>query len=297
MSLSDYKPIEIHDKDIFREYLLQDPQNTSELTFTNLYMWRHKYKTRWRLFENCLLIIFEEKKDGFSGLPPIGRGDKKTALNRLAEDLEENSSSSCITRVSEELVNSFVDSNEYEVILDRDNSDYIYLAQSLINLSGRKYHRKKNHLNRFIKNHEFRYLPLDNELVECFLDMQDNWCRMRECVEKPDLLSEDYAIHEVLTRFDDLDYRGGAIVIKDRVEAFSLGEVLNKDMAVVHIEKANPDIPGLYTAINQMFCKQAWEDIKYINREQDLGIEGLRKAKESYYPDHLVNKYVVKRKA
>jgi len=116
---------------------------------------------------------------------------------------------------------------------------------------------------------------------------------MRECVESPELLSEDYAIREALTHFEELDYRGGAVEINAEIEAFSLGEPLNPNTAVIHIEKANPDIPGLYVAINQLFCKNAWSPMEYINREQDLGLEGLRRAKESYHPSHMVNKYTL----
>jgi hypothetical protein len=116
---------------------------------------------------------------------------------------------------------------------------------------------------------------------------------MRECVVKPDLLAEDYAIREALANAAELNCQGGAIVINSRVEAFSLGEPLNQDTAVIHIEKANPDIPGLYAAINQLFCANAWANWTYINREQDMGVEGLRKAKESYYPHHMVNKHIL----
>jgi hypothetical protein len=108
---------------------------------------------------------------------------------------------------------------------------------------------------------------------------------------------EDYAIHQALTHFEELDYQGGAIQIDGKIEAFSLGEPLNADTAVIHIEKANPDIPGLYSAINQYFCTNAWSDMEWINREQDLGIEGLRNAKESYHPHHMVNKYTIRPKS
>ena len=112
-------------------------------------------------------------------------------------------------------------------------------------------------------------------------------------MEIPDLLSEDYAVHMALTHFEELDYRGGAIKIDGRIEAFSLGEALNENTAVIHIEKANPEIPGLYTAINQMFCSNAWAETEFMNREQDLGVEGIRKAKESYLPHHMINKYTI----
>jgi hypothetical protein len=123
--------------------------------------------------------------------------------------------------------------------------------------------------------------------------MQEAWCQFRECVEKADLLAEDFAVREALTCYEELGYQGGAIVINSAVEAFSLGEPLNEDTAVIHIEKANPEIPGLYAAINQLFCLNTWSNFTYINREQDMGSEGLRKAKESYYPRHMVDKYTL----
>jgi hypothetical protein len=186
-----------------------------------------------------------------------------------------------------------MDPAKYAVVNDRDNSDYVYLAKDLISLSGNKYHRKKNHLNQFIKNHAFEYHPLNTELVRRVLGMQEAWCQIRECVVKPDLLAEDFAVREALTYFEELGYQGGAVLINSVVEAFSLGEPLNEDAAVIHIEKANLEIPGLYAAINQLFCLNAWSNFTYINREQDMGSEGLRKAKESYYPHHMVNKYTL----
>ncbi|MBW1802292.1 MAG: DUF2156 domain-containing protein, partial [Deltaproteobacteria bacterium] len=223
----------------------------------------------------------------------VGAGDKKKALDDVFHDLRALNDDARICRAGKTFVDQHVNPAHYLSQLDRDNSDYVYLASDLIRLAGRKFHRKKNHVNRFKKNAAYEYRPLDIELVECFLDMQEHWCQMRECTEKPDLLSEDYAIYQALTHFEDLDFRGGAIVLDSGVEAFSLGESLNPETAVIHIEKANPDITGLCAAINQIYCLNTWSDITYINREQDLGIEGLRKAKESYYPNHMVDKYIV----
>jgi hypothetical protein len=141
------------------------------------------------------------------------------------------------------------------------------------------------------------YLPFEADpvaamnLVRAVLEMQEAWCTLRDCAEDPGLGAEDRAIHEALCHFGRLDYRGGAILIEGKVEAFSLGEPLNPDTVVIHIEKANPEIPGLYAAINQRFVQHAWADYRWINREQDLGLPGLRQAKESYNPDHLEDKY------
>ncbi len=289
----DFKPIRIQDKEIFDRFFMEDPPETSELTFTNLFIWSHRYHPIWTQWKDCLLIIYRPDKTGPFALPPVGRGDKKKALDVLRDQLKGMTSEIKICRADRSFVDRHVDNSLYESIPDRDNSDYVYSASDLINLSGRKYHRKKNHLNRFFKKYSYEYRELDIELVECFIDMQEKWCQMRECVEEPELLSEDYAIRTALINFEYLDYRGGAIKIDSRIEAFSLGEPLNPNTAVIHIEKANPDIEGLYSAINQMFCANAWSGTEYINREQDLGIEGLRKAKESYYPHHMIEKYTI----
>lgn len=293
MVLDDFKPIEIHQRDIFKQFLLKDPPQTSELAFTNFFIWRHQYHPLWLQWEDCLLVVL--RPDGFPpfGLPPIGPGDKGAALDFLVERLKDLTPEVKVSRVGEDFIDKHLDQDRYVSSFDRDNSDYVYSTQDLIRLSGRKYHRKKNQLNRFLKNYRFEYREMDIGLVESFLNMQENWCRIRECTLKPDLLSEDYAVREALIHFEELDYRGGAIEIDSRIEAFSLGEPLNTDTAVIHIEKANPEIPGLYAAMNQLFCQNAWSDMAYINREQDLGIEGLRKAKESYNPHHIVKKFTI----
>ncbi|MBW1787857.1 MAG: DUF2156 domain-containing protein [Deltaproteobacteria bacterium] len=293
MALEAFKPIDIGDADLFRSFLRQDPPRISELTFTNLFMWRERYRPVWRRWRDCLLIILQSEEGGVFGLQPVGTGDKASAIGVLLDELVRLGAHARVCRVDETFVKAHVDPDRYIATADLDNSDYVYRASDLTALSGRRYHRKKNLVNRFRRENVFRYRPLDLELVECFLEMQENWCAMRSCLEEPDLKSEDYAIHQVLTHFEELRFEGGAIEIDGRLEAFSLGEPLNRDTAVIHIEKANPEITGLYAAINQQFCEHAWGAMAYVNREQDLGIEGLKKAKSSYNPHHIVNKYTV----
>ncbi len=295
MSL-EFKPLEINDKEIFTRYFKADTPEISELTFTNLFMWQGLYHPFWTEEDNVLLIVLRPEGSPPFGLQPVGPGNRADALGILLDYLDGQTKKPVIRRAGEKFISETVDENRYICIHDRDNDDYVYSTDDLIKLSGRKFHRKKNHLNQFIKSFRYEYRKLDMELVECFLDMQEEWCRMKECVEIPNLLSEDYAVRRALTHFEELDYEGGAIVIDDKIEAFSLGERLNRNTAVIHIEKANPDIPGLYTAINQMFLSNAWAEMEYINREQDLGVEGLRAAKESYLPHHMINKYTIQKK-
>ena len=293
MSINNFKPLGIEDKPVFDQFFQEDPPQISEMTFTNLFMWRHHYRTKWVEKEGCLCIVFEPRDLQPYGLPPLGRGDKPKALASLCDEISKTSSEIRICRAGEEFVTAHVDQSRYACLLDRNNSDYVYLTRDLIDLSGNKYHRKKNHLNQFTKRHTFEYKPLNGDLVERVLGMQETWCQMRECVLDPELLAEDFAVREALGFFGELGYEAGAILIDSRVEAFSLGEALNEDTAVIHIEKANPEIQGLYAAINQIFCKETWSGFTYVNREQDMGVDGLRKAKESYYPHHMVNKYTV----
>jgi hypothetical protein len=290
-----YQKLKLNHHEDINNFLRHDPPQTSELTFTNLYMWRGLYRPVWKKIHGCLAIIMRPQDEEPYALPPVvgPEGDAMAALSMLMDDLGDLGAEPRACRVGADFVDKHLDRDRFQAELDRDQSDYVYLAQELIDLSGKRFHKKKNHLNKFLKNNEFTYKSLDQETIECVLEMQESWCQLRDCQQDENLMNEDRAIFEALTHFDRLDYVGGAIVINEVVEAFSLGEPLNQDTAVIHIEKANPEIPGLYAAINQMFAANAWSGMTYINREQDLGVPGLRKAKESYQPHQMVDKYVV----
>lgn len=291
-----FKPLELSNKGPVTDLLRRDPPQTSELTFTNLFMWRHHYRPFWREYRGCLLIVCAPPCQAPFGLPPVGPGDKARAFDFLCELLASVTSEVRVCRVGREFADRFVDPARYDLTIEPGQSDYLYLTRDLVNLSGRKFHKKKNHFNQFIKRNQFESKEMDVESVECVLDMQEAWCELKNCADDPGLLSEDLAICEALKHFEDLDYRGLAIVIDSKVEAFALGEPLNPDTAVIHVEKANPEFRGLYAAVNQRFCQEIWPGYEFINREQDLGLEGLRRAKKTYNPHHMVDKYIVEPK-
>jgi len=294
--MDDFKPIELPDKPVFDNFFYQDPPQTSELTFTNLFMWRLRYRPRWTVWAGCLIIVLSRGDDQIFGLPPVGMGDKARALDFLFDRLGEMTSEPTVSRVGRDFVEKHVDSQRFTATPDRANSDYVYLASDLINLPGNKFHRKKNHVNRFARTYQFEYRALDSDVVHSFIGMQETWCKLRNCAENEDLVAEDRAVYEALKNYAGLGFQGGAIFVDSKVEAFALGELLNPDTAVIHVEKANPECHGLYAAINQHFCANTWTGVTFINREQDLGLEGLRKAKLSYHPHHLVEKFVLTRK-
>ncbi len=198
-----------------------------------------------------------------------------------------------IRRADQRFAEKYAHPDKYDRELDRDNSDYVYLREDLIDLPGRKFHRKRSHIRKTRSTLTFEYCPLTSGLVDQVLGMQSDWCRIRECETNPGLFNEDRALYEAMTNFAHLIILGGAIVMEERVAAFTLGELLNPETAVIHFEKADPDHPGLYPVINQLFARENFARVKYINREQDLGVPGLRKAKESYFPHHLEDKYTL----
>ncbi len=153
--MSDFKPIAIQDKPLFDEFLRKDPPRISEITFTNLFIWRHHYQPTWLEWNDCILIIYHPQKGPAYGLSPFGPGDKKNSLDALCKEIAKQTTDVRICRVGEEFVTKHVDPAKYVVVHDRENSDYVYLAKDLISLSGNKYHRKKNYLNQFIKNYAF----------------------------------------------------------------------------------------------------------------------------------------------
>lgn len=293
MPLEGYKNLELADKEVFTRHLRAGAPAISEMTFSNLFMWSHHYQPQWRQEGESLLVVVSPEGGEPFGLPPAGAGDKAQAAEALCRDLAREGHAPSLQRVGEALARELETTGRFAMSFDRDNSDYVYLASELAELPGRRFHRKKNHFNKFLNKFAFSYQPLEAELVRQVLDMQETWCRLRDCVQDPGLASEDRAIYEALTHYEHLDYSGGVILIEGRVEAFSLGEPLSPDTAVIHIEKGNPEFDGIYAAINKLFVAKAWAKMTYINREQDLGLSGLRQAKESYQPDHLVNKYVV----
>ncbi len=234
------------------------------------------------------LIVRGRDKDGrVFLLPPIGANDPVAAaveavsFERLARVPE---------RLAEELAQRGL-----QTLYDRDNSDYVYLADDLINLPGRKFHRKRNHLMRFREEFKYEYRRVTQDLIEGCRRLQETWCDVRDCFvpENASLAEEHEAVNEALTLLEPLKLTAGAVMIDGEVVAFAVGGELNHETFVVHFEKANPTYPGLYQVINREFAADAASGYKFINREQDLGQEGLRRAKESYFPHHLENKYYV----
>jgi hypothetical protein len=289
----DYKPLSLDDIEPVRNFLWRYQPQTSELTFTNLFIWRSKYDWRWSVEKDWLLLLGSEGNGDQFLLPPVGPKPRLEVVDRMLRWFRDHKGAvrPRIERGDERLASEISGSALLTIEPSREHFDYVYRSEDLIHLRGSRYHAKRNHISRFLRSSEFELVPISEDILAACAEFQERWCEWRRCEDDMNLLGEWEAIKVALAHYTDLNVQGAAIMIDTKVEAFTFGERLNEDTAVIHIEKANPEIPGLYAVINQKYCEKYWSDVTYINREQDLGEEGLRKAKLSYHPDHLVQKF------
>jgi hypothetical protein len=287
----EFGPIELSDRTLFTDFFVRYRPETSELTFTNLFIWRAYYRWEWSILDDRLVLVAARGSERTFALMPIGPPPRASIAKRLLGRLrDEGAKNPSIERADERFAAELVGDPDFVVEPSQEHFDYVYRATDLIELAGRKYHSKRNFLNRFALDYSFAYEPIEERHIAPCRELADRWCMIRLCEDDMGLAGEHAAVTEALVRFFDLSLLGGVITIDGRVAAFALGEALNDDTAVVHVEKADPNIRGLYAAINHEFAKNALAGFASINREQDLGDEGLRKAKESYYPERLEKK-------
>ena len=181
---------------------------------------------------------------------------------------------------------------EFDYELDSDSSDYIYSTEKLINLSGKKYHQKRNHLARF-NEYDWKFSLITEKDFDDCITFCTNTYNMKNAIDSQSGIAEQYAINTYFSYFDELGLVGGIIRINDDIKAVTIGEKLNSNTFCTHIEKADTSYQGIYVGINNEFAKNAAYGCEYINREEDLGLEGLRRSKMSYHPEFLLEKHVV----
>jgi len=283
------------DKKIFDEHLRLTYHENSAFNFTNFYMWRKYYNLRWATVDGALIVKYH---DNF--LQPFCADENiEDAVKFIVDEYKKNPSSEFLFINAEKNFTTQLEKIgglNFEFLPLRDRFDYVYSSQDLINLSGRKYHRAKNLVNAFRNLYpSARYTAEFNDYIKKLcVDRLNIWYTEHDLNEYPALPFERDAIFELLDDFNFFEIKFGALVIGDKVIAFSLGEQLNEDTAVIHIEKADFDVKGAYAVINQKFVAQEWKHLPFINREEDLGIEGIRAAKEAYKPVKMIEKFNVK---
>ena len=307
MDLTIAKEIKLEDKELFNSYFHKYPPQTSEFTFTNLYMWRNFYGFNFMEWREHLLLfthnLFEAKKIPASGnkkalyfFPPIGPNPAEIIVS-LFENLKDLEFHRVPERISENIRNhNKFSSLGIGIMEDRDNWDYIYEAENLRNLPGNRYRQNRRWLNKFLENYNYDFKILTENEVELCKKLQLEWCILRQCEDDEELKEEELAIYDALDNFSALGFQGAIICVDDKCAAYTFGEMLNPNTMVIHVEKAHMDYEGAYQAINNLFLKNSFEGVIYVNREQDLGVPGLRRAKESYKPIRMEKKSIIYRK-
>lgn len=329
----EFKKLTLEDRDTLQSFTKIPNIWLSDINFSNLYMWRHSREISFAFYgqnltgqnaeqkqkEQLLVIqthyphqnpfIFyplscswseNSKHDGAGKGQENLAWDSRDSIRQCIESMRRFYDSQNLNLEIHSLTPHQLEAlkvwfnGEFEVVERRDRFDYIYSVEALIALSGRKFHSKKNHLNRFYLQYpDVVYESLSNANIPELIEVNNAWFANSN-KDDEGLRFENLGINDALKSFEFLGLRGGLLRIKDEIIAFSFGEVLDSQMALIHIEKANTAFSGAYQAINQALLKNEFSSLVYANREEDLGIEGLRKAKLSYQPEFLLEKYDVR---
>ena len=296
------------DAKTIKQYFKGYDYQSAGYTFLSNFVWRNAYCVCWEIIGKYLCLagtdcIMRNTK-AIVAMPMTKDGkynpeDLRYTILEAKKRFEKRNIQFSIELIPEHMLKFLEEAfpGELEIIHDRDDDEYVYLKEKLINLSGRDLHKKKNHLNYFVKTYQYEYKNITKAMVTELKEFVENLKLNKNVTDIKELETlelEERAIGEMLQYVDDENVFAGAIFVDGKIEAFSIGELLSNEMAVAHFEKANDKYRGIYQVINSEFCKHLPESVIYVNREEDMGLENLRHAKESYRPDHMIKKYIVK---
>ena len=306
----DWKDVELSDKPAIEDKICASGCHGADYGFANLFIWRKAYTPKIAFCGSRLLV----------GMPqwnvyayPKGDGDPAPSIELLLQEAHENGNKLRIRGLTDKTLEEFLPlyGDRFEITEDRDNADYIYTSEKLCNLAGRHLSSKRNHIKHFERNGTWEFHKITADSCSCVASCSDSAAsgeykissiaEARAFVNEfykekddPDLADEAVAIEELFENYDVLGCIGGLLYQNGEPVAFTAGTKLDNEVFDVHFEKALPGIEGAYTMVNSEFARMIraeMPDIVAFNREEDMGIEGLRKAKESYHPDILLMKY------
>lgn len=299
--------ISVDNRAIIEEYLNGYEYRTSGLSFTSLYMWRDINQFSWEMVGDymCLSGVSHlELEEGIElpfMFPPLtnsgsyDRDSLRKTILKCKEKFEAKGYPFSLRLVPAHMLDIIREACP-EIVFedDRANYDYIYRVQDLVELKGRAYHGKKNHLNYFKKNYEYEYVELTSDMADDVMKFISDFNRKKEIPphEMELLVMEEEAMYDVFRNIEAVGYIGGAVLIDGKIEAVAVGGMLGDDTVTEHVEKANTDFRGLYQAVLNEFCRSIAAKAEFLNREEDMDIENLRKSKLSYKPIELIEKYI-----
>jgi len=291
-----FTPVTINNKELLQIFFDKSEYRNCDFSFSNIFCWQNYYRTTFAIEDNFLFFHFETQ--GHPGyLFPIGEGDLKNAVEKLETDAQERKISFQIFSVTSKMFDLIEKIMPGEFIYQKNRNwfEYIYSSEDLISLVGKKYQQKRNHINKFKRTYDWEYLPITREIIPDCLQLYRLWCAENGECNESSLVEECVATNRAFDNFEKLGLMGGALRINGEILAYSYGQPLGNDTFGVHAEKSLYEIDGGFTMMNQQFAEHNCACYTYINREEDLGLESLRKAKLSYHPAILLEKGVVRR--
>ena len=294
--LTGFKNFELKDKKLIESYTKPWNIGCSDLSFANLFIWGADGKMQYVIDDDVLYIKLNFKSFPEFFWPPIPKKGSKHDYRELvcrAFEYLENKNIVPVIRNIWEPFKEIIEKSCPELDIEPDEIAwyYVYSREKLATLKGKKLHGKRNHINKFMQeNPDWEYKKLVPSMYEDCIAVYDGWKESKDLSED-EFANERRSVVLALTNMEELGLTGGAILLDGKIKAFTVGERLNDDMQLIHIEKADSEINGLFPMINQQYVLHECADVQYINREEDMGVEGMRKAKRSYYPDFMVKKY------
>ena len=287
----EFKPISLDDREKIEKYFdfLEEP--FCDFTFGNLFFWSVVENTNIAFLNDFLFIRFSDCENFYYTFP-LGNGEIKNAINLILEDAKSNGKKIkfvCLNKNQAKILKEIL-GEKIKINENRDSFDYVYSLEKLSALSGRKYHSKKNHFNSFKNKYDFKFELINEENISQCISFAREWYSENEATST--LVREQKALECAFKNYFKLNLIGAIIKAENKIIAFCIGEEMyNKNIFCTHFEKADYNFQGAYTAINKLFSEFLFKDFKLVNREDDAGVEGLRKAKLSYHPEIILEKY------
>lgn len=291
----DFKKVTLSDKQNLQKYYKNTQYKSCDNSFASIFLWSIVHPVKYAIINDMLVFLYTNGKNTFTF--PVGNGDLKSTINILMEysNAKKFEFRMILSQdMADDLQSIF--SDKFQINYNRDLSEYIYNSESLRTLTGKKLHSKRNHINKFNSLYDWQYEDINNHNIDECVDLLKKWCKENDCMEDEHMFEEACVARKALAHKDFLGLDGGLLRVKTKenpkgdVVAFCLGEAISFDTYAVHFEKADSNIKGAYNAINQQFVKRFALDYNFVNREDDAGCEGLRKAKLSYKPVMILQK-------
>ena len=287
----DFQPLTIEDRERVNEYLKKFQEPFCDFSFGNLFSWSVVENTEIAFSDNFLFIRFSDDEKYYYSFP-VGTGEIKNAVFEIIENAKINNEKIrfvCLSKNQTKIL-KYIFQDEIKIIENRNSFDYVYSVEKLSTLTGRKYHSKKNHFNSFKNSYNFIYEEINENNIKACIEFSKEWYKSNGTTEA--LQREQKALSRALEYYFDLDLTGALIKVNNKIIAFCVGEKMYKEnIFCTHFEKADSEFPAAYAAINKLFSEFTINNFEFVNREDDAGIEGLRKAKLSYHPEFILEKY------